>query len=46
LEPNGNPADTQAHLDDIYYNPEAVPEPASLLLAAMGLAACVRRRRG
>jgi hypothetical protein len=30
-------ADRQAHLDNIYFNTEAVPEPASLSAACIGM---------
>lgn len=47
LTGNGGTADRQAHLDNIYFNSEAVPEPASLSAACIGmllLGVCRARR--
>jgi hypothetical protein len=37
LTGNGGTADRQAHLNNIYFNSEAVPEPASLAAACIGM---------
>lgn len=37
--------DATVFLDDVFYDAAAVPEPATLLMAAVGLAVSVRRRR-
>jgi hypothetical protein len=37
LTGSGGTADRQAHLDNIYFNSEAVPEPASLSAACIGM---------
>lgn len=44
LEPNGNPTDATAHLDNIYYSRTTVPEPSTIALAVGAVALLAYRR--